>query len=70
MEYQEPGRPQHLQWLHQPRPGVAQKLYGFLGVGDVVLFPNASGPAMQLGTGYGDWNLSWASWQTGGAIPT
>lgn len=51
-------------------PAVAKKLYGFLRFGDVVLFPNASGSRMQLGQGYGDWNLDWATWQTGGAIKT
>ena len=23
---------------------------------------------MQLGDGYGDWNVPWASWQTGGLV--
>ncbi|HJQ42367.1 MAG TPA: L,D-transpeptidase [Jatrophihabitantaceae bacterium] len=48
----------------------AKTLYDFLGVGDVVQYPNANGPKMQLGQGYGDWNVSWGLWQTGGAIPT
>ena len=48
----------------------AQKLYGFLGVGDVVNYPNATGPAMTLGAGYGDWNVSWSQWQTGGLVHT
>ena len=52
------------------RPTDAAKLYGFLSVGDVVVYPNASGPRMQLGQGYGDWNLPWAQWQTGGAVHT
>lgn len=52
------------------RPADAQKLYGFLGVGDVVMFPNANGPRMQLGQGYGDWNVSWPQWLTGGAVST
>jgi lipoprotein-anchoring transpeptidase ErfK/SrfK len=51
-------------------PAVAQRLYGFLGIGDVVLFPNAGGPPMRLGLGYGDWNLNWQTWLTGGAIKT
>jgi len=51
-------------------PTDAQKLYGFLGVGDVVIYPNANGGRMQIGQGYGDWNVSWAQWQTGGLIPT
>jgi hypothetical protein len=52
------------------RPQDAQKLYGFLQVGDVVEYPNANGPAMQLGSGYGDWNLSWGQWQSGGLVST
>ena len=45
-------------------------LYNFLQVGDPVEYPDANGPQMSLGAGYGDWNVSWAAWQTGGAIPT
>lgn len=52
------------------KPSVAKRLYGFLRIGDVVQYPNASGPEMQLGQGYGDWNLSWSQWQTGGLVST
>jgi lipoprotein-anchoring transpeptidase ErfK/SrfK len=48
----------------------ALKLYQFLGIGDVVYYPNANGPKMQLGQGYGDWNLAWPLWKTGGAVST
>jgi lipoprotein-anchoring transpeptidase ErfK/SrfK len=48
----------------------AKTLYGFLEVGDVVDYPNANGPAMQLGAGYGDWNINWGAWQTGGLVST
>jgi lipoprotein-anchoring transpeptidase ErfK/SrfK len=48
----------------------AKTLYQFLEVGDVVDYPNASGPAMQLGTGYGDWNIDWNTWLTGGLVST
>ena len=51
-------------------PDDAEKLYGFLEVGDVVVYPNATGPAMQLGEGYGDWNLAWDTWLTGGLVST
>jgi lipoprotein-anchoring transpeptidase ErfK/SrfK len=51
-------------------PADAAKLYQFLRVGDVVIYPNANGPAMSLGAGYGDWNVSWGEWQTGGLVPT
>lgn len=47
-------------------PHDAQKLYEFLGIGDVVRYPNADGQAMALGDGYGDWNVPWGQWQTGG----
>lgn len=49
---------------------VAQKLYGLMRIGDVVNYPNASGPQMQLGSGYGDWNVPWSQWLTGGAVRT
>jgi lipoprotein-anchoring transpeptidase ErfK/SrfK len=52
------------------RPADANKLYDFLQVGDVVNFPDATGPTMQLGEGYGDWNVPWSLWQTGGLVPT
>jgi lipoprotein-anchoring transpeptidase ErfK/SrfK len=48
----------------------AKTLYHFLEVGDVVIYPNANGPAMQLGMGYGDWNVPWGAWQTGGLVST
>jgi lipoprotein-anchoring transpeptidase ErfK/SrfK len=51
-------------------PDDAKTLYDFLEVGDVVQYPNANGPAMQLGSGYGDWNVSWTQWQGGGAVST
>jgi lipoprotein-anchoring transpeptidase ErfK/SrfK len=48
----------------------AETLYHFLEVGDVVIYPNANGPAMQLGMGYGDWNVDWDTWLTGGLVST
>jgi lipoprotein-anchoring transpeptidase ErfK/SrfK len=51
-------------------PSDAEKLYNFLEIGDVVDYPNASGDRMTLGAGYGDWNLSWGQWQTGGLYAT
>ena len=38
-------------------PDIAKQLYTLMRVGDVVSFPNANGPTMQLGPGYGDWNV-------------
>jgi lipoprotein-anchoring transpeptidase ErfK/SrfK len=51
-------------------PGNAQALYKVLAVGDVVNYPDATGPAMQMTAGFGDWNVPWATWQRGGLIPT
>lgn len=51
-------------------PSDAAKLYGLMEVGDVVQYPNANGGKMQLGAGYGDWNLPWPLWETGGLIAT
>jgi lipoprotein-anchoring transpeptidase ErfK/SrfK len=51
-------------------PDNAATLYHFLEVGDVVEYPNANGPAMQIGMGYGDWNVLWSTWQTGGLVST
>jgi lipoprotein-anchoring transpeptidase ErfK/SrfK len=51
-------------------PADAVKLFNFLRVGDVVNYPDADGPRMQLGDGYGDWNVTWPLWVTGGAVPT
>jgi lipoprotein-anchoring transpeptidase ErfK/SrfK len=48
----------------------AKKLYGFLDVGDPVQYPNANGPLMQIGDGYGDWNVSWPQWRIGGLYRT
>ena len=52
------------------RPADAATLYSELRIGDVVKYPNANGPKMSLGAGYGDWNVTWGQWLTGGAIPT
>jgi lipoprotein-anchoring transpeptidase ErfK/SrfK len=51
-------------------PGDAQRLYHTLRVGDVVRYPNAPGPAMTLQDGFGDWNVPWSTWLTGGLLPT
>jgi lipoprotein-anchoring transpeptidase ErfK/SrfK len=51
-------------------PADAATLFHTLEVGDVVEYPNADGPKMQLGSGYGDWDVPWSTWQTGGLVPT
>lgn len=50
-------------------PNDAKTLYDFMRIGDVVEYPNANGPAMTMGAGYGDWNVPWIEWQSGGAVP-
>jgi lipoprotein-anchoring transpeptidase ErfK/SrfK len=52
------------------RPADAERLYRFLRVGDVVRYPNADGRQMQLQDGYGDWNIDWSQWLTGGLLST
>ncbi len=47
-------------------PVDAQHLYATLRIGDIVKFPNADGPKMTMAAGYGDWNVSWTEWLTGG----
>jgi lipoprotein-anchoring transpeptidase ErfK/SrfK len=51
-------------------PADAQRLYSFLDVGDPVQYPNADGSLMQIGDGYGDWNVSWPQWLLGGLYRT
>ncbi len=51
-------------------PADAAKLYNVFEVGDVVQYPNADGPKMSLGAGYGDWNVDWTTWQGGGLVRT
>jgi hypothetical protein len=35
-----------------------------------VKYPDAAGPAMRMADGFGDWNVPWNVWQSGGAVPT
>ncbi|SOD73438.1 lipoprotein-anchoring transpeptidase ErfK/SrfK [Jatrophihabitans sp. GAS493] len=48
----------------------AKKLYSFLQQGDPIQYPNANGPAMKIGDGYGDWNVPWPVYSAGGALLT
>ena len=50
--------------------GDAQWFYAFAQIGDVVTYTNTGGPAMPYWDGYGDWNLPWSVWQTGGLLST
>jgi lipoprotein-anchoring transpeptidase ErfK/SrfK len=50
------------------RPDDAATLYHTLEIGDIVKYPNADGPQMTMGMGYGDWNVPWSQWLTGGDV--
>lgn len=51
-------------------PADAARLYRLLEVGDVLDYRNCHGPMMTAAQGYGDWNVPWSTWSTGGAVPT
>jgi lipoprotein-anchoring transpeptidase ErfK/SrfK len=46
--------------------GDAKNYFDFAQIGDVTIYTNTGGPTMPSWDGYGDWNLAWATWQTGG----
>jgi lipoprotein-anchoring transpeptidase ErfK/SrfK len=48
----------------------AQHFFSFAQVGDVTVYTNTGGPTMPSWDGYGDWNLPWNTWQTGGVLKT
>ena len=48
----------------------AQRFFSFAQVGDVAVYTNTGGPTMPSWDGYGDWNLSWGTWQSGGLLHT
>jgi lipoprotein-anchoring transpeptidase ErfK/SrfK len=48
----------------------AHKFFDFAQVGDVAIYTNTGGPTMPSWDGYGDWNLDWGTWQSGGLVPT
>ena len=48
-------------------PANAQWFFDHFGVGDVVEITDSGGPPLPLSDTYGDWELSWAQWQRGGA---
>lgn len=49
-------------------PADAQKLFGYLQIGDPVTYTNVAGPVQPVWDGYGDWNVPWASWLAGGVV--
>jgi lipoprotein-anchoring transpeptidase ErfK/SrfK len=46
----------------------AQWFYAYSRIGDVVNYVNTNGPPMQVGDGFGDWNVPWTTWQFGGSV--
>ena len=48
-------------------PANAQWFFNTFGVGDVVEITHSGGPMLPVWDTYGDWVLSWAQWQAGGA---
>jgi lipoprotein-anchoring transpeptidase ErfK/SrfK len=48
----------------------AQHFFDFAQIGDVAIYTNTGGPTMPSWDGYGDWNLPWSTWQSGGLAPT
>lgn len=49
-------------------PQNAQAFFGEFGLGDVVEVTNSGGPVLPIYDTYGDWELSWADWQSGSAL--
>jgi lipoprotein-anchoring transpeptidase ErfK/SrfK len=49
---------------------AAEWFYHFSLVGDVVEYPNASGPIQPSWDGWGWWNLPWSTWSQGGLLLT
>jgi lipoprotein-anchoring transpeptidase ErfK/SrfK len=49
---------------------AAQSFFTFAQIGDVTEYTNTGGPKMPSWDGYGDWNLSWSTWQAGGLFRT
>ena len=47
----------------------ARRYFQLARIGDVFSYANTGGPRMPSWDGYGDWNLPWTLWQTGGALP-
>jgi lipoprotein-anchoring transpeptidase ErfK/SrfK len=52
------------------RTDDAAQLYRLLRVGDVVRYPDASGPPVGPGDGFTDWDVPWRQWRTGGLVRT
>jgi lipoprotein-anchoring transpeptidase ErfK/SrfK len=48
----------------------AQRYFSFAQIGDVAVYTATGGPTMPSWDGYGDWNLPWPTWQSGGVLRT
>ena len=46
----------------------AKWFYAFSQIGDVLTYANTGGKRMPSWDGYGDWNLTWSAWTTGGLL--
>lgn len=46
----------------------ARRYFDFARIGDVFTYVNTGGPKMPSWDGYGDWNVPWPAWQTGGVL--
>ena len=49
---------------------AAEWFWKFSRVGDIVRYPNASGPTQPSWDGWGWWNLPWSTWSQGGLLRT
>jgi lipoprotein-anchoring transpeptidase ErfK/SrfK len=49
-------------------PADAERLFGYLQIGDPVTYTNVAGAVQPVWDGYGDWNVSWANWLAGGVV--
>jgi len=49
---------------------AAQQYFNFAKIGDVAVYVNTGGAPMPVWDGYGDWNLPWTQWTSGGSVPT
>jgi lipoprotein-anchoring transpeptidase ErfK/SrfK len=51
-------------------PANAQWFFGISRPGDVVTYTNTGGKTVGLTNGFGDWNVPWSTWQSGGILAT
>jgi lipoprotein-anchoring transpeptidase ErfK/SrfK len=50
------------------READAKNYFNFAQIGDVAEYTNTGGPTMPSWDGYGDWNLPWSTWSSGGLL--